>query len=86
MEFNREVIENGFGIRDARDRFRMKPDDDFTDWDVYHYGRIIEDHEVTIAGRYPVRLKVYAYRERYFMELWCAGIRVYYGECVGYGD
>lgn len=72
------------GIRDAKDRFRMKPDDDFTDWDVVHYGVIVEDHETTIAGRYPVRLKVYKYQDRYFMELWETGIRVYYGEVVGY--
>ena len=79
-------VPSEFGIRDARDRFRMKADDDFTDWEVYHYGTIVDDHDAVIGGRYPVRLKVYNYRERYFMELWCAGIRVYYGECVGYGD
>lgn len=72
------------GIRDYRDRFRMKPNDDFTDWDVTHYGVIVEDHDTVIGGRYPVRLKVYHYRERYFMELWSVGIRVYYGEVVGY--
>ncbi len=72
------------GVRNYRDRFRMKADDDFTDWDVTHYGTIIEDHDITVDGRYPVRLKVYAFRERYFMELWCCGIRNYYGEVVGY--
>ncbi len=72
------------GVRSYRDRFRMKKDDDFTDWDVQHYGTIVDDHEAEICGRYPVRLKVYHYRERYFMELWCCGIRHYYGEVVGY--
>ena len=48
------------GVRNYRDRFRMKADDDFTDWDVQHYGTIVEDHDVMIAGKYPVRLKVYA--------------------------
>ena len=72
------------GVRNYRDQFRMKPDDDFNDWDVQHYGTIVEDHEVSVGGKYPVRLKVYAYRDRYFMELWCCGIRNYYGEVVGY--
>lgn len=72
------------GIRNYSDRLRMKADDDFTDWDVTHYGQIVEDHEADVGGRYPVRLKVYHYRERYFMELWSVGIRVYYGEVVGY--
>ena len=71
-----------FGIRPYAERFRMKKDDDFTDWDVTHYGAIIDDHEAVIGGRYPIRLKVYTYQERYFMELWCCGIRLYYGECV----
>ena len=38
------------GIRDYRDRFRMKADDDFTDWDVTHYGAIVEDHDTVIGG------------------------------------
>lgn len=72
------------GVRDYRDRFRMRKDDDFTDWDVQHYGTIVEDHDTMIAGKYPVRLKVYLFRERYFMELWQCGIRCYYGEVIGY--
>ncbi len=74
------------GVRSYRDRFRMKADDDFTDWDVQHYGTIVEDHDVMIAGKYPVRLKVYVYRDRYFMELWSSGIRNYYGEVIGYDN
>lgn len=74
--------QNQFGIRSPSERLRMKKDDDFTDWDVFHYGTIVEDHEAVIGGLYPIRLKVFLFRERYFMELWCCGIRVYYGECV----
>ena len=51
-------VPSEFGIRDASDRFRMKKDDDFTDWEVFHYGTIVDDHDVMIGGRYPVRLKV----------------------------
>ena len=52
--------------------------------DEYEFKNITQDHEISVGGRYPVRLKVYHYRDRYFMELWSVGIRVYYGEVVGY--
>lgn len=68
-------------VRNYRDQFRMKPDDDFTDWDVQHYGVIVDDYETVIGGRYAIRCKVYKYKDRYFMEVWNNGIRKYYGEC-----
>lgn len=76
------VTPSMFGIRDYGDRYRMRKDDDFTDWDVVRYGTVVDDHEFTAGGQYAVRLKTYTYRGRFFTELWCDGIRQYYGECI----
>lgn len=45
-----------------------------TSFDVTHYGKLVDDYETTVSGNH-IRQKIYFYRDDYYMETWCNGIR-----------
>ena len=49
------------------------------DWNVQHYGMIVDDYETEIDGNH-VRQKIYKYENKCYIETWCNGIRLLFHE------
>ena len=49
------------------------------DWNVQHYGIIVDDHETKIDGRF-IRQKIYEYEDKLYIETWYNGIRLLFHE------
>ena len=49
-------------------------------WDVQHYGIIIDDYERYLQGHYNIRLKHYYYNGVFYVLYWQNGICSYFRE------
>lgn len=50
-----------------------------TAWDVVHYGYLMDRHDSKVGGNF-VTQKVYKYEQRFFVETWSNGVRLFFGE------
>jgi hypothetical protein len=48
-------------------------------WEVQKYGRIVDDYNTKVEGRY-VRQKIYKYEDKLYLETWYNGIRLSFHE------
>ena len=51
------------------------------DWDVVHYGYLMDVYNAKVSGNF-ITQKIYKYEQRLFIETWCNGIRLHFGEVV----
>ena len=49
------------------------------DWNVQHYGTIVDDYETKVDGNY-IRQKIYSYENKYYIETWYNGIKLLFHE------
>lgn len=49
------------------------------DWEVQKYGKIVDDYETKIDGRF-VRQKIYRYQKKLYIETWYNGYRLLFHE------
>ena len=53
-----------------------------TQWDVTKYGQMVERTDIVISGVSIITTKIYAYQNRYFVELWDSGYCVHFSEVM----
>ena len=49
------------------------------DWEVQHYGLLLDDYETVISGRH-IRQKIYRYGGKLYIETWYNGMRLLFHE------